>query len=88
MENNTITMELLKRELSASINMLKGFCHNGKRCNAWRQVKDDVIDFGYVDNTYRRFKLSQIKGFENCMAYDERYGRERMFRNVLTDDLK
>ena len=80
-----ITMKELETSLSASINMLKGFAHNGKPCSGWHQVNDRVMEFRYSDNTYGRIKLDEIVGFNYCTVYDERHGREKFYRNVLTE---
>ncbi len=51
----------VKTELSASINMLHGFCYNGKLCKGWREINENVIEFMYADGkTFSRVKVDEI----------------------------
>lgn len=85
MENNTITMKELKTRLSAALNMIKGFCFNGKLCNGWRQVSETVIEFRYSDDgRIVRIKIDEIDSIGTAKIFDKHNGFSKPYPNVIT----
>lgn len=79
-----ITMKELTTTLSASLNMLKGFCCDGKLCNAWMKVNENVIAFRFSD-THRNIyiALDEISEIGTCEIYDKRNGFNIPYSNVV-----
>jgi hypothetical protein len=82
---STITMKELKTTLSAALNMIKGFCFNGRLCNGWRQVNETVIEFRYSDDgRITRIDLDQIDSIGKALIFDKRRGYNKPYPNVIT----
>ena len=80
-------MRELKIRLSASLNMLKGFCCNGILCNGWREVSDEVIEFRPKGpGRIIRINVSDIVRVDTCRIYDERNGFNKPYPNVVTKE--
>lgn len=80
-----MNMKELKTTLSAALNMIKGFCYNGRLCNGWREINENVIEFRYTDNgRTTRVNLNDIESIGKCSIYDERNGFNKPYPNVIT----
>jgi hypothetical protein len=78
-------MKELKTTLSAAINMIKGFCFNGRLCNGWRQVDESNIEFRYADDgRIARVNLNDIESIGTYKIFDERHGFNKPYPNVIT----
>lgn len=83
-----ITMKELKTRLSASLNMIKGFCCNGKLCNAWRQIDDNVIEFRQTeDRKIVRVNINDISEISTFHIYDARRDFNKPYPNVITKEV-
>ena len=80
-----MTMKELTTTLSASLNMLKGFCYNCRLCNGWRKVNETVIEFRYSDDgRIARIELDQIDSIGKVLIFDKRCGYNKPYPNVIT----
>jgi len=79
-----MTMHTLKIKIEASMNMLKGFCCNGIRCNGYIQPSEQEIKFMQTDGRIVRVMLDNVADVGTCWLYDEREGRRLPFANVVT----
>lgn len=85
MESNTITMRELKTRLSAALNMIKGFCFNGRLCNGWREINENVIEFRYSDDgRSARIRIDEIDSIGTAKIFDNRNGFCKPYPNVIT----
>ena len=85
MEIKTITMKELKTTLSAALNMIKGFCFNGRLCNGWRQINEAVIEFRYSDDgQIARIRIDEIDSIGTAKIFDSRRGFNKPYPNVIT----
>lgn len=82
-----ITIKELKTKLSASLNMLKGFCANGKLCNGWHEINENVIEFRFAeDGRFARIKVDEIEAIDICKIYDKRNGFNKSYPNVIAPE--
>ena len=79
-----MTMQELKIKIDASMNMLKGFCCNGIRCNGYIQHSEQGIKFMQTDGKIVRVMLDNVAEVGTCWHYDERNGKRLPFANVVT----
>lgn len=83
-----MTMRELKIEIEASMNMLKGFCYNGIRCNGYIQPNEQEIKFLQADGKLVRVMLADVAEVGTCWLYDKRNERRLPFANVVTKERK
>ena len=81
-----MTIKEIKTQLSASLNMLHGFCYKGKLCKGWREINENVIEFMFADGkTFARVRVNEISEIGTFKLYDELNGFRVPYANVTTD---